>query len=49
MRYAGEECPKTGLYRLVGADGRIVGRIYVGAGEPFPPTAAKDLHYEIDF
>ncbi len=42
----GDVCPRTGAYRLIDRDGRLVNTIYVGEGELMPPTQYSGCHYE---
>ncbi len=44
----GDVCPKTGSYKVVNEDGKVVNTIYVGEGETMPPTQYADCHYEWD-
>ncbi|MCI8343373.1 MAG: hypothetical protein HFE25_02885 [Clostridia bacterium] len=44
----GDVCPKTGSYKVIDAEGKIVNTIYVGEGETMPPTQYSDCHYESD-
>lgn len=42
----GDICPKTGSYKVIDKEGKIVNKIYVGEGETMPPTPESDWHYE---
>lgn len=40
-------CPKTGAYRVIDGEGRILNTIYVGEGEFMPPTQDPNCRYEL--
>ena len=42
----GDTCPKTGSYKVVNEEGRVVNTVYVGEGETMPPTQYSNCHYE---
>ncbi len=42
----GDVCPKTGAYKVIDQNGKVVNTIYVGEGETMPPTQYSDCHYE---
>lgn len=42
----GDACPRTGAYKVVDGEGRIVNTIFVGEGESMPPTLSANCHYE---
>ncbi len=42
----GDVCPRTGAYRVVDGEGRVVNSIFVGEGETMPPTQNSHCHYE---
>ncbi len=44
----GDTCPKTGSYKVVNGEGKVINTIYVGEGETMPPTQYSDCHYEAD-
>lgn len=44
----GETAPKTGSYKVIGSDGRVIGNVYLNEGETMPPTQSSGCHYEID-
>ena len=44
----GDVCPKTGSYKVIYGQGKIVNTIYVGEGETMPPTQYSDCYYEFD-
>lgn len=45
---SGDVCPKTGAYKVIDKDGRVVNTIYVGEGETMPPTQYSGCHYEFE-
>ena len=45
----GDACPKTGAYRIIDGQGKIVSTIYVSEGETMPPTERHGCHYETIF
>ena len=42
----GDICPKTGSYKVINREGKVVNTIYVGEGETMPPTQISDCYYE---
>ena len=42
----GDVCPKTGAYKVIDQNGKVVNTIYIGEGETMPPTQYSDCHYE---
>ncbi len=44
----GDICPKTGVYRVINENGRVINTVYVGEGESMPPTQVSSCHYEFD-
>lgn len=42
----GDTCPKTGSYKVINEQGRVVNTVYVGEGETMPPTQYQGCHYE---
>lgn len=44
----GDVCPKTGSYKVIDGQGKVVNTIYVGEGETMPPTQYSDCYYEFD-
>lgn len=36
--HSGDVCPKTGTYRVINEDGKTLNSVFVGEGEPMPPT-----------
>ena len=43
---SGDLCPRTGAYRIIDGEGRLLNTIYVGEGESMPPTQDIKCHYE---
>ena len=41
----GDTCPKTGSYKVINEQGRVVNTVYVGEGETMPPTQYQGCHY----
>ena len=44
----GDVCPRTGAYKIVDGEGRLLNTIYVGEGEAMPPTQDTGCHYEAE-
>ena len=44
----GAVCHKTGSYKVIDGQGKIVNTIYVGEGETMPPPQYSDCYYEFD-
>ena len=44
----GDVCPKSGSYKVVDSNGKVVNSVWVGKGETMPPTQKSDCHYEIE-
>ena len=44
----GDTCPRTGAYRVIDGEGRLLNTIYVGEGESMPPTQDIHCHYELE-
>lgn len=36
--HSGDNCPKSGTYKVVGPNGEDMGKLYMNEGETFPPT-----------
>ena len=45
---SGEVCPKTGAYKMLNKDGKILTSVFVGEGETMPPTLKEACYYEFD-
>ena len=44
----GDVCPKSGSYKVVDSDGKVVNSVWVGKGETMPPTQNEGCHYEYE-
>ena len=44
----GDVCPKSGSYKVVDSNGKVVNSVWVGKGETMPPTQYSDCHYEFE-
>ena len=44
--YCGDTCPKTGRYKVVDENGKVVSSVYVCEGKTMPTTQRSDCHYE---
>ena len=44
----GDVCPRTGAYKVIDGEGRLLNTIYVGEGESMPPTQDTNCHYELE-
>ncbi len=42
----GDSCPKSGRYKVVDENRRIVSSVFVREGDKMPPTQRYDCHYE---
>lgn len=45
---SGETAPKSGSYRVVDRNGKVINTVKVEKGETMPPTQSKQKHFEID-
>ena len=43
---SGDNCPKSGTYKVVGPNGEDMGKLYMNEGETFPPTQQSGCYYE---
>ncbi len=43
---AGDVCPKTGAYKVIDRNGKVINTVYVGEGETMPPTRYSGCYYE---
>jgi hypothetical protein len=46
--YSGDICPKTGAYKELGRDGKLLGSVFVGEGETMPNVCSDGGYYEFD-
>lgn len=44
---SGEIAPKTGEYKVVASNGRVVGTVHVKKGDRMPPTQHANSHFEV--
>ena len=44
----GDVCPKSGSYKVIDSNGKVVNSVWVGKGETMPPTESSGCHYEIE-
>lgn len=44
----GDICPKTGAYKVIDGQGKVVNTVYVGKGETMPPTQYSGCYYELE-
>ena len=44
--HSGDNCPKSGTYKVVGPNGEDMGKLYMNEGETFPPTQQSGCYYE---
>lgn len=45
---SGDTAPKTATYKVIDADGRMVGSVHMQEGETLPPTQKSGCHYEVE-
>ena len=45
----GDVCPKSGSYKVVDENGKVVNSVWVGKGETMPPTQISGCHYEFEY
>ena len=45
---SGDVCPKTGAYKVLNRDGKLLNSVFVGEGETMPPTAQESCYFEFD-
>lgn len=43
---SGDICPKSGSYKVIDNEGKVINTVYVDEGETMPPTQKSDCHYE---
>ncbi len=42
----GDNCPKSGAYNLLNAEGKVLNTVYVDEGQRMPPAPYSDCYYE---
>ncbi len=42
----GDTCIRSGNYKVVDENGKVINLVYVNEGETMPPTQYSDCHYE---
>lgn len=45
---SGETAPKSGEYRVVDSNGKLVNKVSMQKGQTLPPTQSSKHHFEID-
>ena len=44
----GDTAPRTANYKVISAEGDIVGSVYMREGETLPPTDVSGCHYDLE-
>ena len=45
---SGEVAPRTGSYKIVDQNGRMINTVEMNEGDRLPPTQSSQHHFEID-
>lgn len=45
---SGDNAPKTGTYKVIDPNGRVIGSVHMKEGETLPPTDMSGCHYEME-